>query len=68
MEADWFPENQIECEYNLGLNNHLVAEGAKTPKRVEDSERAKDIALSYKSPAGAIAAIIKCRFLITSYT
>ena len=36
--------------------------------RVKDPEGAKSITLCYNSPAGAIAAIIKRRFLIACYT
>jgi len=39
-----------------------------SPGRVQDPEGAKTITLSYNTPAGAIAAIIKRRFLITCYT
>ena len=39
-----------------------------SPGRVQDPEGAKTITLSYNSPSGAVAAIIKRRFLITCYT
>ena len=67
-EQDWFPETKETCEHYLGLNNHLGADGAMSPGRVQDPEGAKKITLSYNTPAGAIAAITKRRFLITCYT
>ena len=67
-ETDWFPETRENCEQNLGLNKHLGAEGAMSPGRVQDPEGAKTITISYNSPAGAIAAIVKRRFLISCYT
>ena len=39
-----------------------------SPRRVQDPKGAKIIALRHNSPAGAIAAITKRRFLITCYT
>ena len=39
-----------------------------SPWRVEEPEGAKIIALSYKKAAGAIATIIKQRFVITCFT
>ena len=39
-----------------------------SPGRVQDPKVAKSITISCNSPAGAIAAIIKRRFLITCYT
>ena len=39
-----------------------------SPGRVQDPEGAKTITLRYNTPAGAIATIIKRRFLITCYT
>jgi hypothetical protein len=68
VEADWFPETKEDCEHNLGLTKYLEAVGAMSPGRVQDPEGAKQITLSYTSPAGAIAAIINRRFFITCYT
>jgi hypothetical protein len=65
---DWFPKTREDCDHNLGLNKHLVAEGAMSLGRVQDPKRAKSITISYNSLAGAIAAIIKRIFLITCYT
>jgi hypothetical protein len=67
-EPEWFPEAKGTCEQHLDLNKHLGAEGAMSPGRVQDPEGAKTITLSYNTPAGAIDAIIKRRFLITCYT
>ena len=38
-----------------------------SPGRIQDPEGEKTITLSYNTPAGAIGAIIKRRFLITCY-
>ncbi len=46
----------------------MGAEGAMSQGRVQDSEGVKSISISYNSPAGAIAAIVKHRFHITCYT
>jgi len=46
----------------------MGAKGAMSPRRVQDPEGAKTITISYNSPAGAIATIVKRRFLITCYT
>ena len=46
----------------------MGAEWAMSPGRVQDPEGAKSITLSYNSPAGAIAAIFKRKFLITCCT
>ena len=67
-ETVWFPETRENCEQNLGLNKHMGAEGAMSPGRVQDLEGAKTITIGYNSPAGAIVAIVKRRFLITCYT
>ena len=61
----WFPDTREDHEPNLGLNKHLGAEGAMPPGWVQYPKGAKSITTSYNSPAGAIAAIIKLRFLIT---
>ena len=67
-ETDRFPETRENCEQNLCLNKQLGAEGDMSPRRVQDLEGAKSITISYNSPAGAIAAIVNRRFLITCYT
>jgi hypothetical protein len=51
--ADWFPDNPIDCEQDLALNSHLGAEGAMSPRRVQDPEGAKTLVVSYKTAAGA---------------
>ncbi len=62
------PGNKGDLRTHLGLNNHLGAEGAMSPGRVQDPEGAKTITLSYNTPSGAITSIIKRIFLITCYT
>jgi hypothetical protein len=39
-----------------------------SPGRVQDPEGAKTITISFNTAAGAVAAIVKRRFLITCYT
>jgi hypothetical protein len=67
-EAKWFPQNPRDYAQSLDLNKHLEAEGAMSPGRVQDPEGAKTITISFNTAAGAVAAIVKRRFLITCYT
>ena len=53
---------------SMALNKHMEAEGAMSPGRVQDSEGAKIIVLSYKTSTEAAATIIKQRFVITCFT
>ena len=46
----------------------MGAEGAMSPGRVHDPAGAKIIVLSYKTVAGAVASVIKHRFVITCFT
>jgi len=62
-----FPYNAFDCEQSLELNQHMGAELAMAPGRVNGLEGAKTIVLSYKTVAGAVATIIKHVFLITCY-
>ena len=52
----------------MDLNKHLGAEGVMSPGRVQDPEGAKTIVLSYNTAAGAVATVIKHKFLLTCYT
>ncbi len=67
-EAEWYPDNPYECIQSLELNKHLRAEGAMTPRRVQDPEGAKMKTISFHATAGAVAAVVKRRFLLTCYT
>ena len=54
---EWFPDPYRPCARDLRLNDHLGARGIMTPDRIQDPEGAKTIVASFKSAAGAIAAI-----------
>ena len=47
---------------------HLGAKGAMSPGRVQDPEGAKTVVISFNTAAGAVATVVKRRFLITCYT
>ena len=47
---------------------HLGAEGAMSPRRVQDPEGTKTIVISFNTAARAVAAVVKRRFFITCYT
>jgi hypothetical protein len=54
---DWFPDPHGPITRDIRLNKHLGACGIMTLGRIQDPEGAKIIVASFKSAAGAIAAI-----------
>jgi hypothetical protein len=66
-EVEWFPDNPYDCIQSLELNKHLEAKGAMSPGRVQDLEEAKTITISFNTAAGAVAAVVNRRFLLTCY-
>jgi hypothetical protein len=65
---DSFPVNPDDYELKLYMDKHLGAEGAMSPGRVQDPQGAKTIVLSYKTTTGAVAIVVKHRFMLTCYT
>jgi hypothetical protein len=64
VERQWFPAPDEPCQQDLRVNTHLGAGGAMTPGRIQDPEGAKLIVVSYKTAAGAAAAISRQTFKI----
>ncbi len=64
---DWYPEKHY-CEQDLSINTHLGAAGAMSTGRVQDPEGAKTIILSFKTAAGAVAAIQRQTLKIVCFT
>ncbi len=62
--AEWFPPNDDGCVQDMRFNRHLGADGLMTPGRAQDSEGAKTLVVSFRTAAGAVAAISKHRFQI----
>jgi hypothetical protein len=67
MQRDRYSEKHY-CEQDLSLNTHLGARGAMSTGRVQDPEGAKTIILSYKTAAGAAAAIQRQNLKIVCFT
>ena len=67
---DYFKDPQGLCTRDLRLNAHLGAGGVMTPCKIQDPEGAKTIVVSFKTAAGAIAAIQRqtLRFVCNSDT
>ena len=64
-EDEWFPAGKPECAHTLELNLHIGAEGAMSPGRVQDMEEAKTVVINFNKTTGAVAIVIKRKFLIT---
>jgi len=64
---DWYIDKYY-CEQDLSLNEHLGAAGAMSTGRVQDPEGAKTIILTYKTAAGAVAAIQRQTLKIVCFT
>ena len=64
---DLYPEKHYR-EQDLSLNTHLGVGGAMSTERVQYPEGVKTIILSYKSAAGAVAAIRRQNLKIVGFT
>ena len=53
----WFAEPRGPCIKDIRLNSHLGAAGVMTPGRIQDSEGAKTVVVSFKTAAGSILAV-----------
>ena len=52
-----FPIHHGPCDRHYLLNTHVGARGVMTPGRIQDSEGAKGVVISFKSATGAILAV-----------
>jgi hypothetical protein len=66
--SEWFLRIRGPCHQDLRINKHLGAGGAMTPRRIQDPEGAKTIVVSYKTSAGAAAAVSRQHFKIACST
>ena len=64
ISKEWFPEPHGPCTRDLRVNTHLEAGGLMTPGRIQDPEGAKNVIISFKTTAGAEAAIHRQTFKI----
>ena len=53
----WFAEPRGPCVRDIRINTHLGAAGVMKPGRIQDSEGAKTVVVSFKNAAGAILAV-----------
>ncbi len=56
---EWFPQTHGPCTRYLRINANLGAGGVMTPGRISGPEGAKTVVISFKTTAGAVAAIHK---------
>jgi hypothetical protein len=64
---NWFPEKYGPCARDLRINSHLGAGGVMTTGRIQDPEGAKTTIISFKTAAGAVAAIHRQTYKIICF-